>query len=374
MSKSGKKEFAGCISMLSGARLLIVSLICFSLCAVAWPAFSQTISIQGNKFYEDGKPWLAKGVHVGAFARPQSIPSAPKWMNDTAVEARGKWTPSALDAARTVFHANTIRFDFSQPVLDPQSPIHDPAYLSEVLALVKSVRAQGFVVIAALNAQAPSGASDLPCMPGDSAVRAWKALAPGLANDGGVMLELFNEPCKWGKPEVQKEWAQGMQPIIDAVRAAGAKNILLLDGLWYARQTNGLFPLVHDSMPNRMALAVHPYLVKGSFVNEQQWRDMFGASAAQYPLIVTEWNAIDGCVADNLPDLALTEIRYLQSLHVGVVAWAMDSNYGRLVKDREKYEPIDYQNFHGCVPSSKDHPAPPGDWGIGKLFAAFPNN
>lgn len=279
----------------------------------------------------------------------------------------------AAEAAGDVTAVQAISIQGAQFYLGG-SAIHDPAYLSEVLGVVKSVRAQGFVVIAVLNAQAPSGRTDLACMPDDSAVRAWQALAPALADDSGIMLELFTEPCKWSNPDSQKEWARGMQSIIDAVRRAGAKNILLLDGLWYARQIDGLFPLVHDTLPDRMAFAVHPYLVKGTFESEAQWRAIFGASAVRYPTIVTEWNAIDGCIGDDLPGLALSEIHYLQSLHLGLIAWAMDSRYGRLVKDRETYEPIDYQEFHGCVAGSKDHPAPPPDWGAGKLFAAFPNN
>ena len=136
------------------------------------------------------------------------------------------------------------------------------------------------MVIASANAQAPSGVLGLPCMPNDSTLRAWQTIAPSLGQNPGVMLELFNEPCKGSKAESQKEWAMEMQPLIDAVRSTGAKNILLLDGLFYARQTKGLFPLVHDSLPGRMALAVHPYLNKATFLTEKQWQDSFGSDAA----------------------------------------------------------------------------------------------
>ena len=196
----------------------------------------------------------------------------------------------------------------------------------------------------------------------------WKTLAPHLANDPGVMFELFDEPCKWNKPETQQEWAHEMQPLIDAVRQTRGRNILLLDGLWYARQTKGLFPMVRDPLPNRMALAVHPYLVKDAFVTEKQWNDMFGSDAGKYPMIATEWNAANGCVGKNLPALALSEIRYLQSLHIGLIGWAIDSNYGKLVKDHSSFEPTDYSTFTGDCSKS------PSDYGGGKLLANYPNN
>ena len=350
--------------------ILVFLALLFPLSAIA----AQDVTIRGKDFYLDGKPWTPKGIDVEAFSRPAFIPSAPKWMNESLVDRRKMWGRSELDAVRNVFHADTIRLDFSQPALDPQSPIYDHQYLSDVLDVIRSVRAQGFVVIAMLNAQGPSGLTGLPCMPGDSTVRAWRALAPGLAHDDGVMFELFNEPCKSSTPDSQKEWMQGTQPIVDAIRAEGAKNILLLDGLWWARQTKGLFPLVHDSLPNRTALAVHPYLVKDTFATEKQWNDMFGADAQRYPMIATEWNAIDSCVADNLPERALSEIRYLQRLHIGLVGWAIDSDYGRLVKDHDHFEPIGYEDLHGCVPTPKGQRAPIPDWGGGKLLAKFPSN
>jgi endoglucanase len=110
------------------------------------------------------------------------------------------------------------------------------------------------------------------------------------------MFELFNEPrLEWNKPDSHRLWAQDMQMLIDEVRALGATNVLLLDGLGLGQWTNDLFPLVHDRIPNRMAMAVHPYL--DAMRNEARldpqnfWRKHFSISAAQVPMIATEWNA-----------------------------------------------------------------------------------
>jgi len=346
----------------AASTLSLLAIILFSL-----PAHAQNISVSGKLFYDDGKPWIAKGVHVSAFDRPMDIESAPHWMNETATKMRATWVPAELNAVKSVFHANTIRFDFSQPALDPNSSIYDSKYLAEVVDAIRLARQAGFVVIAVINAQAPSGLADLPCMPNASTVRAWHTLAPKLANDKGVLMEIYNEPCK-GSPD-RSIWASGMQAAIDGIRHDGANNILLLDGLNYARSMTDLFPMVHDVVRDRLALAVHPYFAKGWFASDKDWERQFGAEARKYPMIATEWNSLPSggtCENADMPATALAMIRYLQSLRLGIVGWGIDSNSGHLVKDHEHFEPTDYSTFKACNDGSIS--------GGGKLLANYPNN
>jgi endoglucanase len=266
-----------------------------------------------------------------------------------------------------ILGVDTLRITISQAGLDPKSPNYDPNYLSEIQKGVRLGQAYDFVVILDMNAQQDE-TQELACMPSESTIRAWKTIAPSFIHDR-VVLELFNEPCKSWNEQNKALWAQSMQALVNSVRGLGSTNILLLDGLWYARSTNGLLPLVHDTIPNHFALAAHPYFVKDVFVTEKQWHDQFGASAAQYPLIITEWNATstNGCVDSTTPEIALSLMRYLESLHVGLIGWGLDSNYGKLVKDHTKYEPTDYSTFIDCSKT-------PGIAGGGKLLANFPKD
>lgn len=345
----------------------------FLLFLCPWTVMAaEDVTIQGRDFYLDGKPWLPKGIKIEAFMRPAFIPSAPKWINESS--SRDSWTDAERAAIKTIFGATVLRFSVSQPALDPESAIYDPKYLEELLGIVKQARQAGFVVIASMASQDWNGVPGMACMPWEGTARAWTVLAPRLASDSGVMFELFDEPCKWSNPDTRKQWAGPMQAAIDAARGAGARNILLVDGLWWARQTKGLLPLLHDPLPNRMALAVHPYLVKDAFTTEQQWNDMFGADAMRYPMIATEWNATEtsGCVDADTPQIALSLIRYLQRIHVGLIIYGIDSPGGKVVKDHQAFEPSDYQNFRGCLP--KGQPAPKVYSGGGRLLANFPNN
>lgn len=321
------------------------------------------ISLHGRTFFRDDRPWIAKGVDVNAFVKP------PKYFafDKSAQLQRSYWSKTELENVQKRLGVDTVRFHVSQAGLDPTSPLYDPVYAQQVTEPVRFARSLGFAVIVAMDAQ-QDGTPELKCMPSSSTVRAWEVLAPLLAEDLGVMLELFNEPCKKGDAAVQAEWANGMQQLIDTVRKHGAGNMLLLDGLDWARITNGLFPLVRDTLRERMALAIHPYLVGGSFDQQQQWQDKFGTSAAAFPAIVTEWNATptNGCVGNNTPAVALSLVRYLQSLQLGLVEWGIESSRGKIVKDHQYFQPTDYAGFTGCNDGS--------DSGGGALLAKYPEN
>ena len=100
-------------------------------------------------------------------------------------------------------------------------------------------------------------------------------------------------------------------------------------------------------------------------------RAHFGRDAASYPIIATEWNAVEtnGRVDGPLPEIALSLVRYLQHMHIGLIGWAIDSEHGKLVKDHIHFEPTNYDDFQGC--SGKNRPSLSG---AGRLLAAFPNN
>ena len=83
------------------------------------------------------------------------------------------------------------------------------------------------------------------------------------------------------------------------------------------------------------------------------------------------WNAVEtnGCVDGPLPEIALSLVRYLQHMHIGLIGWAIDSEPGTLVKDHIHFEPTNYDDCQGC--SGKNGPSLSG---AGRLLAAFPNN
>jgi endoglucanase len=83
-----------------------------------------------------------------------------------------------------------------------------------------------------------------------------------------------------------------------------------------------------------------------------------------------ERHGTSGCVGDRTPEIALSLVRYLQRLHIGLIGWAMDYEHRKLVKDHAHFEPTDFEGFHGCLDKTKAS----GPSGAGRLLAKYPNN
>jgi hypothetical protein len=72
-------------------------------------------------------------------------------------------------------------------------------------------------------------------------------------------------------------------------------------------------------------------------------------------------------VDQTTPAIALSLMRYLQGLQVGLVGWGIDSNSGKLVTDHVSYPPTSYATFTGCSKT-------PSESGGGMLLRRYPHN
>jgi endoglucanase len=64
-----------------------------------------------------------------------------------------------------------------------------------------------------------------------------------------------------------------------------------------------------------------------SVVNGAEIIAELGSDRVSISLIATEWNATatNGCVGDVTPRIAVALVRYIQSTHIGLIGWAIDS-------------------------------------------------
>jgi endoglucanase len=179
------------VNMLARTSLCRVAALVSSLLVVACSmhaAAAQQVTVSGNAFIKDGAKWVPQGFSLVGLVAPKGHE-----MGGGFERARSLYGPQLFERARSL-GANTLRIQVSQPGLDPQSPIFDPGYTQEAVDAVRQARAAGFVVIVSMQWEEPAGLAGLPNMPGDSTLRAWSRIAGAFAADGGVMLELFNEP------------------------------------------------------------------------------------------------------------------------------------------------------------------------------------
>jgi len=301
-------------------------------------ADAQGISVSGNTFVRDGRPWVPQGFSLVAIVAPPGHE-----FNGQFANASGLYGPRLLAQAQSL-GANTLRFQVSQAGLDPQSPIYSPSYVQEIVDKVRQARAAGFVAIVSMQWEKPAGLPGQPGMPGDSTLRAWSSIGSAFANDGDVMLELFNEPDMWERnPQAWPTWQQGMQAVVDELRSAGARNVLILDGIHGSHVLAGA-PAINDPL-HRLAYAVHPYFM-GSGDGPADWESEWGQFADSHPVLVSEWNALSSNKRCS-PDWAETSQQFLQELgrrRIGVLIWALDLP-STVVDDSGA--PLTFQNF-GC--------------------------
>jgi aryl-phospho-beta-D-glucosidase BglC (GH1 family) len=180
--------------------------------------------------------------------------------------------PTDLPSAQAIasWHANAVRVPLNEDCwlgINGVNPAYGgAAYQAAIEAYVATLHQAGLYVIVDLHWNAPGSvpaASQQPLPDADHAVDFWTSVASAFASDPAVVLDLYNEPFLYGsylQDPSQDPWAcwlngctlnqyltggtpytlplvwntAGMQPLVNAVRATGAKNPIMVGGLDWA--------------------------------------------------------------------------------------------------------------------------------------------
>jgi len=143
-------------------------------------------------------------------------------------------------------------------------------------------------------------------IPDEHIAEFWKDFAPIYANHPAVIYDLYNEPhdVSWDiwlnggeitdrpnrrnqKPITFK--AVGMQQLLDIVRAAGAKNLVVVGGLDWAYDFSGILEgrQLKDPTGNGLVYANHCYNNKNQAV--ETWIANMEKAAKKFPIIISEF-------------------------------------------------------------------------------------
>jgi len=337
----------------------------------------------------DSKPFMVRGLIMRPVIAPSATVPAPfKHFDDAELSAAAAWG------------ANTVRLLASQGALDPLGPNYSAQYVQAVANAATQVLEHGFVLIIGVNDEPTDDTTTTRnCLPTAATQRAWATLLAmpfaDAANEGSVLLELFNEPVTADKSAASWQLWQnggtvaqytagvgtclggdvvGMNTLIADVRTAGAQNIVIADGLGWAHWLNPKFP-VTDSL-NRIAYAAHPFLENwtGFALNGDPAHDTpilnaaFGNMQSQGPVIATAVGGGGGssgtdaedCFA-NAPQIMPTLMAYLWQNNMGAVGWAFDLPPHSLTTGWG-YNPTSYVDYQCPTDTS------PGQGGPGELF------
>jgi hypothetical protein len=188
-----------------------------------------------------------------------------------------------------------------------------------VLAYVATLHAAGLYVIVDLHWNAPGtlvAASQQPLPDADHAVAFWTSVAKAFASDSATIFDLYNEPFVFGtymQNSAQDPWdcwlngcglnqyltggtpytspvdwsSVGMQALVNAVRATGARNPIMVGGLDWANDLSGW--LTHEPVDPLHQLAASWHSYPGETCDTAScWASQVAPVAAQVPVVTGE--------------------------------------------------------------------------------------
>ncbi|WP_199815670.1 cellulase family glycosylhydrolase [Streptomyces griseus] len=238
------------------------------------------------------------------------------------VQGRGIWDGPVDDAAIKAiadWKANTVRIPLNEECwlgLSNIKPEYAGAnYVNAVNDLVAKVKAHGMTPVVELHwtygqyTGNSAGCSDVhaSCQKPMPDMRYtpsfWTSVANTFKNDPAVVFDLFNEPYPdratstttqawqcWRDggtcPGIGYEVA-GMQDLVDAVRATGAKNVILAGGIAYSNDLSQWLTYRPTDPAGNLAAAWHVYNFN-TCSNESCWNSTLAPVAAQVPLVAGE--------------------------------------------------------------------------------------
>lgn len=258
----------------------------------------QPLHIAGNQLVDaSNSPVTLRGVDICSL----------EWRAD------GDHILQSVQTATSVWHANIVRIPLSQDFWFGKGPGQTDdgtAYRALVRQVVTAGEADGAYVLLDLHwSDRNVWGQDIGQhkMPDEHSLAFWNSLAPVYANEPGVLFDLYNEPhdvtwSTWqnggqvadhrgrGGKDVAYQ-AIGMQTLVDAVRATGAKNVIVAGGLDWAYDFSGILNghALNDPTGSGILYSEHTYPFKGDTV--AQWARKMNRMAQKYPIFVGEFGS-----------------------------------------------------------------------------------
>jgi endoglucanase len=160
----------------------------------------------------------------------------------------------------------------------------------------------------------------------------WTGVANTFKGNDAVVFDLFNEPY----PEIASDWNKtpgwqclrdggtctgiayevaGMQDLVDAVRATGATNMLMVSGLEWTNDLREWLAYQPDDPLDNIAASWHAYSFNAC-VTEACWDTQIAPVAAQVPVVLGEFGQ-DTCTFEYMQRL----VDWADAHGLGYLAW-----------------------------------------------------
>jgi TolB protein len=281
----------------------------------------------------EGEPWKEVQEPTAPIERHADSPLPLKVAGARILNSKGQpvrlrgvntasmeWTSDGeghiLNTVKTAiqnWHVNHVRLPLAQDRWFGKAPDQKDegkAYRALVKQVVDLCSAAGCYVILDLHwSDAGEWGKQIGqhVMPDRNSLEFWKDLASTYKNHPAVIFDLYNEPhdVSWqiwrdGGQVTEKAFrrnpartyeAVGMQGLLDAVRDAGARNVVIAGGLDWAYDMSGFLEdkQLADPRGNGVIYANHAYPFKGDTV--ERWITKMEAATTTIPVIVSEFGS-----------------------------------------------------------------------------------
>jgi hypothetical protein len=281
-----------------------------------------------------------------------------------------------IRAAATFWHANAVRIQVAPEHLFSGS---NTSYLKALDGEVQLANQLGMVAIVTLQTE-ESGGPPLPTKP---AVKFWRFMARRFKGNSMVFFDLYNEPrltprlgesWMWnlwrngGTDEVKgkQETFVGMQELVEVIRHTGADNIIITEGNQGDHDLSDLPEYLLTG--SNIGYGMEPDLTT-SDDSQAQWAANWGNLANSVPIAMEAFQDYPtaGVCNSASPSLLPALLDYLQSKHLGLIAFSLDR--GNFYVGNNLQDPTTFvgATSYPCVPKStaKSGPSAPAAAGTG---------
>jgi endoglucanase len=242
-------------------------------------------------------------------------------------------TDAASIVAMHSWHIHVVRVPLNEDcwlgINLPNPAYGGTAYRQAITGFVHRLENNGMNVILDLHWSAPgTTAADgqRPMADVDHSPAFWRSVALKFGQDQAVLFDLFNEPhdISWGcwlngctLPEGWK--AAGMQRLVNAVRNAGAKNVLLLGGIGWSGDITEWHQYEPTDPLGQLVAAWHVYNF-GGCTDATCWAANVAGVAGAAPVLLGEFGEND-CAHPFVDSL----MSWADGQGIGYVAWTWDA-------------------------------------------------
>jgi endoglucanase len=286
------KRTAALLPLPAAGRLLAAVIVLLSLAGSGFAANGLALRVQGNHLVDaNGRVVRLLGVNRSSFeyacAQGWGISEGP--------------TDQAAIAAMTAWRINVVRIPLNEACwlgLSNVKPQYRAGpYRQAVIAYVQRLHAAGLYVILDLHWNAPGKLRALKQQrdaDADHSPAFWRSVARAFRTDHAVLFDLYNEPhdlswsCWRNGCSTPGGWqAAGMQQLVTAVRATGAKQPLLLGGLNWSNDLSGWLHWRPHDPARQLVASVHVYATNNCG-DEPCWSSVIGEVANHVPVVTGE--------------------------------------------------------------------------------------